>query len=126
MDKTSHNLGMNDKPISVGAASVGEAIKAERFNEGKAPLSMVLEAHNALNGCAEVLAFGAKKYSRGNWRNGLKHTEICDSLVRHLSAYLSGENTDPESKLLHVNHILCNALFLAETVVTHPELDDRE
>lgn len=96
-----------------------------RYNQGKAPLSMVLEANNALTGCAQVLAFGAEKYSRGNWRKGLKTTEIADSLLRHLSAYLSGEDTDSDSKLLHVDHILCNALFLSETIRTHPQLDDR-
>ncbi len=98
---------------------------AMRFNTDKSPLSMIVEAKHALNGCASVLQFGAKKYERGNWHKGLRHTEICDSLLRHMSAYLSGEDKDPESGLSHVDHILCNALFLAEGVRTHPELDDR-
>lgn len=98
---------------------------AMRFNEGKSPLSMVLEAKHAINGCASVLQFGAKKYARGNWHKGLNHTEIVDSMTRHLSSYLAGEDVDPESGLRHVDHILCNALFLAEGTITHPELDDR-
>ena len=68
-----------------------------RFNEGKSPLSMVLEATHAMQGCADVLAFGAKKYARGNWHKGLSHTEIADSMLRHLSAHLAGEDKDPES-----------------------------
>lgn len=96
-----------------------------RFNAGKAKISMMVEAKHAMEGCASVLEFGAKKYARGNWHKGLKHTEIADSMLRHLSSYLSGEDTDPESGLLHVDHILCNAVFLAEGVRTHPELDDR-
>ena len=98
---------------------------AMRFNTGKVPLSMVLEARNALEGCASVLAFGAKKYARGNWHKGLYHTQIVDSMSRHLSAYLAGEDIDPESGLRHVDHVLCNALFLSEGTITHPELDDR-
>lgn len=98
---------------------------AMRFNTDKPPLSMIVEAKHALNGCASVLQFGAKKYARGNWHKGLRHTEICDSLLRHMSAYLAGEDIDPESGLSHVDHILCNALFLSEGVRTHPELDDR-
>jgi hypothetical protein len=98
---------------------------AARFNTGKAPLSMILEAREGLQGMAGVLAFGANKYARGNWHKGLKHTEICDSMLRHISAYLSGEDVDPESGCPHVDHIFTNAMFLAEGFRTHPELDDR-
>lgn len=97
----------------------------ERYNDDKAPVSMILEAKHAVEGCAKVLGFGAQKYERANWRKGLSHTEICDSLLRHLSAYLGGEDKDPESGLPHVDHITCNAIFLGEMTRTHPELDDR-
>lgn len=97
----------------------------KRYNQGKAPMSMVIEARYALEGLSQVLAFGAEKYARGNWHKGLKHTEIADSLLRHLSAYLAGEDNDPESGLPHVDHIQFNAMALAEMYRTHPELDDR-
>lgn len=96
-----------------------------RFNNGKSPLSMVLEANKAIHGCADVLSFGAKKYARGNWHKGLSHTEICDSMLRHLSSYLSGQDKDEESGLRHVDHVLCNAIFLSQLTHTKPELDDR-
>ncbi len=99
--------------------------KALRFNNNKPRLSLILEASHALKEVAAVLEFGETKYSRGNWRKGLSHTQICDSLLRHTTAYLSGEDIDPESNTKHVGCILANALFLAELVNTHPELDDR-
>lgn len=96
-----------------------------RFNDGKIQLSLILEAQQGLMEAARVLEFGAKKYTRGNWHRGLSHTQICDSLLRHLTSYLSGEDFDGESNCRHVGHILVNALFLAEMVNTRPDLDDR-
>ncbi|QQP96530.1 dATP/dGTP diphosphohydrolase domain-containing protein [Lysobacter enzymogenes] len=97
----------------------------DRHNAGKPKLSLVLEARHALAGAARVLEFGATKYSRANWRKGLKHTEVADCLSRHLAAYLAGEDRDEESGELHIDHVLVNALFLAEVARTHPGLDDR-
>ncbi len=97
----------------------------QRHNAGKPLLSLMIEARHALAGAARVPAFGAQKYSRGNWRGGLPHTEVADCLLRHLSAYIDGEDIDPESGCPHVDHVLVNALFLAELFRTHPQLDDR-
>lgn len=97
-----------------------------RYNENKPVLSFLDEARHALAGCAQILMFGAKKYSRGNWLKGLPWIEgIYDSMRRHEIAFLNGEDLDPETKLPHVDHILCNALFLSEMYHTRKDLDDR-
>jgi len=74
----------------------------------------------------KVLMFGATKYSAWNWTKGLKYTEICESLLRHTHAFLEGEDDDPESKLEHVGHILCNAMFLSYMFLFKKDMDDRE
>jgi hypothetical protein len=101
------------------------SVTGSRNNNNKAEISMILEARHAMEGISNVLTFGKNKYARGNWRIGLSHTQICDSLLRHLTAYLSGEDTDPESGLLHVDHIACNGFFLSEMTRTRKDLDDR-
>ena len=98
----------------------------KRYNQGKPQLSLVLEARYGLEGIASVLEYGLLKYNRGNWRKGLSHTSITDSLIRHITAYLSGEDIDNESGQYHIDHIAANGLFLAEMCRTRPDLDDRE
>jgi len=99
--------------------------QAMRSNDGKTELTYLLDAPNACNGVCQVFMFGAKKYERNNWRRGMPYKMVADSLLRHLSAFLSGENNDPESQLPHVDHMLCNAMFLAEYYRSRPEYDDR-
>lgn len=98
--------------------------RGERYNEKK-PL-MSLASPLASEGIASILTFGAKKYDKHNWMKGLPYTEVVDSLLRHVSAFLRGEDTDPESGLLHVDHIQCNAMFLSHFIHTgRTDLDDR-
>ena len=96
-----------------------------RHNDGKPRIGLVFEARHALEGAARVLEDGLAEYGRANWRKGLDHSEVVDSLGRHVTAYMSGETIDPKSGKPHADHILCNALFLAELHRTHPELDSR-
>ncbi len=97
--------------------------KALRYNKNKPKLSLI--DLSKMEDCANVLEFGAKKYSRDNWKKGLPLSEILDSMLRHIAAIQKGEWLDPESGLPHIGHIQCNALFLAWMMQNRPDLDDR-
>lgn len=75
---------------------------------------------------AKVLTRGAEKYAPRNWERGMPFSTVLASLKRHLWAFESGEDYDPESGELHLAHVKCNASFLLEYCRTHPEEDDRD
>lgn len=79
----------------------------------------------ALEGIAQVLAFGAKKYAAHNWRGGITYSRLLGAALRHLFAIVRGEDTDPESGLPHVDHLGCCWMFLSNMMKTRPDMDDR-
>jgi hypothetical protein len=67
-------------------------------------------------GLGEVLSYGAKKYAANNWKqiNGQEDIErIKGALLRHMMAYMKGEEFDEESSLQHLHHMAAGAMFLA-------------
>jgi hypothetical protein len=58
---------------------------------------------------------GANKYSDWNWSIGLPRTQIISLLLRHTFKLLRGQRVDPESNLLHSDHILWNAVALSHS-----------
>lgn len=85
---------------------------------------MDLLDHYAVEQLAMVLTFGAKKYAAHNWRNGISKSRLIAAALRHLFAYLGGEDNDPESGLSHVAHAMCCCMFLLG-LDGRADLDDR-
>ncbi len=69
--------------------------------------------YDAVRGVVEVLTDGAKKYSDRNWENGIAYGRVFGALQRHLTAWWSGENTDSESGRSHLDHAMCELMFLS-------------
>ena len=85
---------------------------AIKYDHDKTDWSLMpFEAIEEIN---KVLDFGANKYAAHNWKKGegFKYTRVLNSLLRHIFAYMRGEDKDPESGLSHLAHAGCNIVFL--------------
>ena len=74
---------------------------------------------------ARVAGFGAAKYERFNYLRGYAWSLSFDALCRHLFAWWSGEDNDPESGLSHMGHVGWHALALVAFEQRNVGTDDR-
>lgn len=85
---------------------------------------------DAVEEIIKVLEFGKVKYAAWNWSSngGFKYTRVFSALIRHLFAWMRGEDNDPETGLSHIAHAGCNILFLLHFIVNKDKYvnnDDR-
>jgi len=106
--------------VGSGSSDKGSGL---RFNEGK--LRYDLQHPVATEGLVKVLTKGSVKYAERNWEKGMKWSNVIASLKRHLAAIERGEDFDPETGELHINHVQCNAHFLSAYYKIYPQGDDR-
>ena len=98
--------------------------KGLKYDAGKDPMELL--DFGALRGVSRVLGFGARKYAAHNWRGGLQYSRLLGATLRHLAAYSQGEDLDPETGLPHIDHALCELMFLSAFIHEgRTELDDR-
>jgi len=75
---------------------------------------------------ANVRQFGAEKYRPWDWDKGIEYSRLAAAALRHITAWLSGEDLDPESGQSHIAHALTGLAFLETYIMQcRKELDDR-
>jgi hypothetical protein len=81
----------------------------------------------AVEEVAKVYTFGAIKYDDNNWRKGMRYGRVLAATMRHLVAFVKGENIDKETGLLHVAHAAFGCLTLCSYLLnkTPGAIDDR-
>lgn len=67
-----------------------------------------------LEGVARIREYGVNKYgAEESWKDVPDaRKRYTDALLRHIFAWLAGEKYDQESGLRHIDHALCNLIFL--------------
>lgn len=84
------------------------------LKDDKEKVRIELVPLSTIENLGKILTFGAKKYGDNTWQ-GLDNywNRYKGALLRHLTAIDKGELIDPESGLPHIDHVLCNAMFLS-------------
>ncbi len=119
--KSDRNLPLDQTPEYKDAAAAirPQGERSLRYNSGKPDYSLIPIA--AMQEAAKVLEYGASKYERDNWRRPTHWSVSFACLQRHLAAWQSGEDNDPESGRNHLGHAMCNILQMLDMLENHPE-----
>jgi hypothetical protein len=92
-------------------------------DSGKPAITLI--PTDAITGMAMALTFGAKKYGADNFRGGIAYRRLADAAMRHLLAFIEGEDNDKESGLPHLDHCLASIAMLKFMTVHKQDMDDR-
>ena len=98
--------------------------KGKKYDSGKSMVGTLCRVFpRALLGVGQCIAFGTKKYPKpDNWKlveNAF--TRYQDSMMRHYLKFLAGQEKDSETKLLHLKHMVWNALAVLELYLMENE-----
>ncbi len=97
--------------------------EGRKYDGGKPMLALL--PVRSLEEVGKVLTMGASKYDPWNWAGGMAWSRLISACLRHLFAFMRGEDKDPESGLSHLAHAICCLLFLLEYTFSKQEFDDR-
>lgn len=102
----------------------GETLKAKTYDDGKPPLAWL--PWDGIKEVALVQAYGHSKYKDfNNYRKGMEVSRNLSCAMRHIGAYMEGEDMDPESKRSHLAHAACRILFVLQNLHDKKAIDDR-
>lgn len=105
---------MNDLPID----PKGDA------GSKKPPLALI--PYPAAQQIAKVMQLGAAKYGPWNWRSArVTRMTYAHAIMRHLGAWVDGEDLDPESGQSHMAHIASSACIVLDAEASGTLADDR-
>ncbi len=96
----------------------------QAHGDKKVPLHLVPGAASAYT--AMGLKEGARKYGAFNWREtSIETMTYVGATLRHLSAFVDGEDMDPESGNPHLAHAMASLAILIDAIESDCAIDNR-
>jgi len=92
-------------------------VEGHKCDAGK--LAWDLFPFDAAEGAVRVLMYGARKYAPHQWRTGggIGCVRAVAAALRHIAAWLRGEDDDPESGEHHLDHAIVELLFAKDSIL---------
>lgn len=113
-----------NEEVAVGDLNSNEKGTGARKNGGKVMFSLI--PMHLLAGVGRVLMGGIYKYKEWNWAKGMKWSVCFDCAMRHMFKFwYAREENDRETMEHHLDHAICNLLFLKHYLTYYPDGDDR-
>lgn len=108
------------------AAAAAPAVNPKTAAGAKKPALFSVIPTASLLHLGEVMKVGAAKYGPFNWRSTPVPAETyVDAIGRHLLSWQDGEDSDPESGMSHLAHIMASCAILIDAQENGMLRDDR-
>jgi len=92
---------------------------------GATKLSISNVPIRAIAQCAVVMDKGAEKYGPFNWRSEkISKTTYVNAILRHLYAWIDGQEIDPDSGALHIAAVMANCALVIDAQSCGQYIDD--
>lgn len=116
-EKTLAELWPDTAGIKLEAETYAEELDGIKHDAGKPRVELLCP--RVMLEVGQVLAHGANKYAADNWRK-LDDLErrYTGAALRHVFAFMAGEDTDPDSGASHLAHAICSLMFVRSNQVT--------
>ena len=112
-----------DKALAAARTGRSEDVKKA---QGDVKLPMHLLPTVAAAAMVKALNHGAMKYGAYNWRSsGIEAVTYVAAMMRHLEAWRSGEDKDPDSGESHLAHIMANCAIVLDAEAAGALKDNR-
>ena len=86
---------------------------------------LTLIPREAIEEMAKALTYGAKKYSRFNFREGMDISRPIAASLRHIYQFLDGEDVDEETQCIHLGNAMAGLAMALWLHKNKPECDNR-